>query len=284
MVSWGFLTARHRTATIISIKTMQKQLKMPTASSRWVPLSGSLRFMFRHKRLLGWSFLIIMITILLTWGGYTLSVDFIDNLTADFFSVPPASDTVWGWIKLKGWLLGSWFFHFVTSIISFYISFLLAYSLTTPGYAFLSTATEKIQGGDSFTPDSNTSFVRFFLDLLEGIKIGLLGILVTIAAIIVNFIPLIGQICVFLLYTYYSALMFIDYPASRRHWTLAKKIRWLFAFSSPSFRLGFLPALVSMIPLLNIFAIALLFPLLTIHATLNFLVIEQRGANRFFNP
>ena len=110
--------------------------------------------------------------------------------------------------------------------------------------------------------------------MFEGIKIAVFGIVVTIVALFINFIPGIGQAAVFLLYTYYSALMFIDYPASRRRWSLGEKIGWLRNQSSPAFRIGVLPALVSMVPLLNIFAMALLFPILTIHATLNFSAIE----------
>ncbi|PIE63970.1 MAG: hypothetical protein CSA26_10430 [Desulfobacterales bacterium] len=102
----------------------------------------------------------------------------------------------------------------------------------------------------------------------------LLGILITIVALVVNFIPGIGQACVFLLYTYYSALMFIDYPASRRRWGLGKKLQWMRTHSSPAFRLGIGPALISMVPVVNIFAMALLFPLLTVHTTLNFSEIE----------
>jgi CysZ protein len=68
--------------------------------------------------------------------------------------------------------------------------------------------------------------------------------------------------------------MFIDYPASRRRWSLGRKILWLRTHNTRALRIGVLPALISIIPVVNIFAIALLFPLLTIHATLNFSAIE----------
>ena len=57
--------------------------------------------------------------------------------------------------------------------------------------------------------------------------------------------------------------------------SLGRKIGWIRRHGSLSFRLGFLPAAVSMIPILNMFFIALLFPLLTVHATLNFYKIES---------
>jgi len=261
---------------------MQKQPKpQPTPYAEWVPLSYSLSFMLRRKKLLGWSLLIVLITLVLTWVGYLVTIDFMNDFTGHFMSTPPATDTIWGWIKHAGWVAGSWMFLLVSRIVAFYLSFLLAYSLTTPGYAFLSTAAEKLYAGEHFDPDASFTVLSFFADIFEGIKIASFGILVTIVALFVNFIPIVGQLAVFLLYTYYSALMFIDYPASRRHWSLRKKISWLRTNSSPSFRLGVLPALVSMIPLVNIFAIALLFPLLTIHATLNFSAIERARKNNY---
>ena len=104
--------------------------------------------------------------------------------------------------------------------------------------------------------------------------------MVTVAALMANFIPGVGQIVVFLLYTYYSALMFVDYPSSRRRWSLRKKIRWLRTHYRLSFRLGVFPALVSMIPVLNIFFIAMIFPLMTVHSTLNFAAIEENKKNQ----
>jgi CysZ protein len=252
---------------------MKMHKKTPQPYSR-IPLLSSIGFMLRRKRLLGWSLLLVLLTVAFTWVGYVFSIDLITGLTGDFFAHPPDSSTILGWIKYKGWLAGSWLFSVIARIVSFYLAFLLAYTITTPGYAFLSTAAEKLYAGELFDPDDNFSLGGFFIDIMEGIKIAFFGILVTIVALIVNFIPGIGQVAVFLLYTYYSALMFIDYPASRRRWPLGRKIGWLQNHSGPSLRIGLLPAVVSMIPIVNIFAMALLFPVLTIHATLNFAAIE----------
>lgn len=250
---------------------MQKQLH---GNADWIPLSTSLSLMFRRKRLLGWSVLLFLITIVLTWIGYQFTVGYIDQWTGNFTAAAPAADGILGWVKHKGWLIGSWLFLIISRIVAFYLAFLFAYSLSTPGYVFLSTAAEKMYAGEHFDADENFSVIGFFSDIFEGIKIAFFGILVTIIALFVNFIPVIGQVIVFLLYTYYSALMFVDYPASRRHWSLGRKIIWLRTHSSTAFRLGIFPALVSMIPIVNIFAIALLFPLLTVHTTLNFSAIE----------
>ncbi|MGD9949390.1 MAG: EI24 domain-containing protein, partial [Desulfobulbus sp.] len=93
-----------------------------------------------------------------------------------------------------------------------------------------------------------------------------------------NFIPVAGQAAVFCIYAFYSALMFVDYPASRYRWSLGRKLSWLRHHHNQAFRLGLFPAMISMVPLLNVFLMALLFPLFTVHTTLNFLAIE--GGNK----
>lgn len=254
---------------------MQKQLHATnTFPPDWIPLSHSLSLIFRRKGLFAWSFILFLITVSLTWIGYIITVDFMDQVTGNFMATAPATESILGWIKYAGWLVSSWLFLIVSRVVAFYLAFLFAYSLSTPGYVFLSTAAEKMYAGKDFDGEANFSVAGFLADIFEGLKIASFGILVTILALFINFIPGIGQAIVFLLYTYYSALMFVDYPASRRRWTLGRKLRWLRRHSSPAFRLGILPALISMIPLVNIFAIALLFPLLTVHTTLNFSAIE----------
>ena len=104
--------------------------------------------------------------------------------------------------------------------------------------------------------------------------IGVGNVVTKIIALAVGFVPIIGQITVFLIYTYYSALMFVDYPASRRRWGLGKKLQWLRHYSGHSLRLGLIPAAVSMVPLLNVFLLAFIFPLFTVHAALNFSAVE----------
>lgn len=254
---------------------MQKQHNSrPQVSGRWIPLYRSLGLMLSKPRLLGWSLLLIGITGLLTWLGFHFTYDLALQFSRDIFHEPPATGSILGWMKFGLWQTGAWLYSFVSRILAFYLSFLLAYTLSTPGYSFLSAAAEKLYAGEFFDTENAFTVRTFFNDIFEGIKIALFGIVVTILALIVNFIPGIGQAIVIILYVYYSALMFIDYPASRRHWSLARKLGWLRRHSSTAFRLGILPALLSMIPVLNIFAIALVFPLLTIHATLNYTEVE----------
>lgn len=242
---------------------------------RWYTIPYALWFILRRKRLVGWSALLFLATAGLTALVFQLSTDYVDGLVAGFLSSAPAKEGILGWLKYHSWVAGKYLFLIITRIVSFYLAFLFAYCITTPGYVFLSLSSEKIQAGSDFVPDENFTLYTIARDIFEGLKIGLFGVLVTFLALFMNFIPVIGQAAVFLLYTYYSALMFIDFPASRRHWSLGTKIAWIRTHNSESFRIGMLPALISLVPVLNIFLLSLLFPLLTVHSTLNFCAIEN---------
>ncbi|MDR2550925.1 MAG: EI24 domain-containing protein [Desulfobulbus sp.] len=242
----------------------------------WVPFSTSCAFLFRHPRLLGVSLLLVLLTGTFTWLGYLFTVDLINHFTGAFFTTPPTVEKFWHWPLLWGWTALKWGFLLLTRVAAFYLAFILAYSLTTPGYAFLSTWAGNrycVQAGEG---EAVFSLAGALVDLREGLKIGAMGLVVTAGALFANFVPVIGQVTVFVLYSYYSALMFVDYPASRYRWTLGQKLGWLRLHSGQAFRLGIFPALISMVPLLNIFLMALFFPLFTIHTTLNFLTIEGR--------
>ncbi len=239
-----------------------------------IPLSTSMSFLLSRKQLLGWSTILVVVTFALTWIGFLLTTGMIDHFTGSFFEIAPVHQNWWGWTKYGGWLIAKYLFVLVSRIIAFFLAFLLAYTLTTPFYGFLSNSAEKIFWGTDFEDDEGFSLSGIAKDLLEGLKIALFGILVTVAALAVGFIPIIGQITVFLIYTGYSALMFVDYPASRRRWGLGRKLLWLRHHSGHTARLGLIPAAVSMIPLLNMFLLALIFPLFTVHAALNFSAVE----------
>jgi CysZ protein len=240
-----------------------------------IALSASLSFLLSKKVLLGWSLLLVLLTVALTWLGFQLTTGALDSLTGSFFEAAPMRDSWWYWIKYPGWLAGKYLFILVSRIIAFFLAFLLAYTLTTPLYGFLSNAAEKLYWGEQFDEDDGFTLAGIAKDLFEGLKIALFGLVVTVIALLIGFVPVIGQISVFLIYTYYSTLMFIDYPASRRRWGLGRKLSWLRNHAGHSFRLGLVPAAIGMLPVLNIFLMALIFPLFTIHAALNFSTVEK---------
>ena len=242
----------------------------------WVPLGTSLFFLLRHPRLLGASLVLMVLTGLITWLGYHLAVDFIGQFTGAFFSTPPTVERFWHWPLLWGWTAMQWVFLVLSRVVAFYLAFLGAYSLTTPGYVLLSTWAGNRFSEGAGAGEAQLTVAGALVDLVEGLKIGAVGLLVTAMALLANFIPMIGQAAVFCLYVFYSALMFVDYPASRYRWSLGRKVRWLRDHRWQAFRLGLLPAVFSMVPLLNIFLMALCFPLFTVHTTLNFLTLEGR--------
>lgn len=254
--------------------TTQSQHKV-----QWIPLSTSLGFMIKNKRVFGWSFLLIAVTIVITWTAFNLSTHYLDSLSIHFLESKSTPTNIWETITNWFTSIVFWFYLIGTRIACFYFSFLLAYCLTCPGYFFLSHAAEKIYTGKYFDPDAAFTLQGILLDLREGVKIALLGVLITIMTFALNFIPLIGQGLLLFIYVFYSALIFIDYPASRRRWSLKSKISWLRTNSFSAIRIGLLPAVISLIPVINIFGLAIIFPLMTVHSTLNFSAIEVFGKN-----
>lgn len=257
-----------------SQKIMQQNRSTPPYPPKNISFFRAAGFLTGHKRLFGLSLLLFAAMLLLTWLGYDIALRAIDAVTSSFFAAAPETGSILGWLKFAGWTVCKWLYLFATRIIAFYLSFLLAYTLTSPGYGVLSASAEKIFLGKDFEDDELT-VKGLLIDLLEAIKITLFGLVITIAALFINLIPLIGQALTFLVYIYYSALMFLDYPASRLHWHLGKKIKWMFRNNWTGLRLGILPTLVSLIPVLNVFVIALLFPVLTVQATLQFATVEM---------
>lgn len=211
----------------------------------------------------------------LTWVFYQISMYYVDHYVGSHFTHIATTSGIWEWVKHHFFLIIRWIFIVFSNIIAFYLAFLISYCLTTPGYAFLSSQAENIYFGKRATEEGSLSIHGLVIDLVEGCKIGLFGIAVTIFALFINFIPGIGQLLVFLLYCFYSCLMFIDYPSSERRWSLGKKLQWLKRYPVISIRLGILPALISLLPVINVFVMSLLFPILTVQATLNFASIEN---------
>jgi len=245
-----------------------------------ISLATSLSFLVSKRSLFGWSTILVLLTIALTWIGFLLTTDLIDTLTSSFFNNAPERASWLGWITYSGWVVAKYLYVLISRLISFFLAFLIAYTLTTPFYGFLSVSAEKIYWGEEFEDDDGFSVTGILTDLFEGFKVAVFGIFITVVALFVGFIPIIGQIAVFLLYTYYSALMFLDYPASRRRWGLGRKLSWLRHHNEQALRLGLLPAAITMIPILNMFLLALIFPLFTVHATLNFSAIELYQRHR----
>ncbi len=111
-----------------------------SVKARWIPLTTSIKLIFTRKCLFFWSALLFFTTIGLTWLGYTLSVDFIDQFARAVMPAEPqikpweASQyiawlgAVWGWIKHSAWVIGGGLYLLFTRIAAFFMAFLAAYT------------------------------------------------------------------------------------------------------------------------------------------------------------
>jgi CysZ protein len=165
-----------------------------------------------------------------------------------------------------------------TRLIAFYIALLVGYSITAPGYMFLSNSTEKIDETGSMEGEG-FEIEMLVDDLIEGLKIAGMGIVTAFFLFFITFVPVFGIIVAFIVLMFYSTLMFIDFPTSKRHWTLSQKFEWIYRHPMVAARLGFIPALIGLIPVFNVLFIAFLFPIFTIHTTRNFRLILENEKN-----
>ena len=253
--------------------------KQSGTKTNWIPLRDNLRFLLKHPQLLALTTILLASTILLTFLGYSFVISFFEDLTRAFFKTVPSGKTAWDSVYRFGWYVLQWVYLISTRLIAFYIALLVGYSITAPGYMFLSNSVEKIDETGSM--DGEQFEIEMLVDdLFEGLKIAGVGILIAIFLFFITFVPVFGIIVAFIVLSFYSALMFIDFPTSKRHWTLSQKFRWIYVHPLVSARLGFIPALVGIIPILNVVFIAFLFPLFTVHTTRNFTLILRNDEEK----
>ena len=254
---------------------MEKEISEQSGlSTKWIPLKENIGFLLKHPQLLAVTISLLAATILITFLGYSIFISFATDFTGQFFKTPPAGTAVFDTIYRFGWYVLLWLYIISTRLIAFYVAFLISYSITSPGYMFLSNAVERIDETGSIEGEG-FEIELIIDDLIEGLKIAGMGIGIAILLFFITFVPVVGIIIAFIVLMLYSALMFIDFPAAKRHWTLSQKIRWIVDHPLVASKLGFIPALVGMIPILNVLFIAVLFPVFTIHTTRNFARIVQ---------
>ncbi len=236
-----------------------------------ISLRDSITFIISRPQLFAWTVVLLSLTALLTFLGYSLLISWFEDVVGTFFKTAPK-----GAVVRAGWYILLWLYLIATRLIAFYIALLVSYSLTSPGYMFLSGSTEKLVAGGSMEDSEGFDWSVAIDDFIEGVKIAVLGIGVSIVLFFVSFVPVLGIVTAFTVLVFYSALLFIDFPSSRRHWTLSQKMSWIYRYPVESLRLGFLPAVIGMVPVFNVLFIALFFPLFVVHATRVFLLVEYR--------
>ncbi|MFO7736663.1 MAG: EI24 domain-containing protein [bacterium] len=243
---------------------------------KYINILESLGFFLKHKSLILLSILILCITFAITIFAGIHVMEWINSFTGGetFFMEAPATEAWYHYFSLAGWWILKGMFLIISTVISFYLSFLIAYNITSPLYSFLAARSEKLFRGHSAGAPFN--FSGIITDILQALKVSVVMIILSIIAFIINFIPFIGQVAAFLIYVGANTLLFVDFPAGEHRWPLKRKIGWLFQNKITTLRIGLFPTFVSLIPVANVFIFVFIFPVYIVHTTVNFVLSEKR--------
>ena len=243
----------------------------------------SIKYLFSNGKLVVASLAAVLFMILLSILMYHQISSWFDSLTVSFFNKPPSLEGVLDFIYYSGWWVVKVLFKAIVIIVSFYVSFVVAYTVCSPLYSFISIIAEDIHFGRP-DDDADFSFEGVVEDIFQAMKIAGITALLSVSAFLINFIPVIGQILAISVYVWANSLMLIDFPASRRRWPMKRKLLWTKENPIASIRIGALPTLLSMIPFVNIIFLAFLFPLMVVHSTLNFVAYDNRKQKKQPEP
>jgi len=250
---------------------MNQALPTETRLKRY-GLFATMGFLISHPIVAGVSLLIVVLNYV---GAYLLTGIVNSRFTGVFLSWwhEPALSGIWSYILYGLWWISFWSAKITAVILAFYIAFLVIYILISPVYSWLSHLSEKAL--TNTVSETDFTLKQIWFDIKEALKISLFGILLTIIAIFFMFIPVIGIVAGFLIYLYSFSILFLDYVTSRKGMTFKQKISWASKHPGFVFSLGWLPALMSYIPILSTFLVSLVFPVFVVYATLNFLAIGK---------
>ncbi len=240
----------------------------------FLSIGEGFRFFISNKPLLFSTIFIVLITFLVSM----IAQSWVGTIISDrglFFWNQPLLSAWYSYFAWVAWWLVYGVYVIVARILAFYISFMVAYTCSAPFYSILSTMTEKRFNGFSIDENEPLFSAKLLTDIVEALKLTLMVFLLAVVAFFLNWIPLFGQLLSFVLFIFMNALIFVDYAASRRRWTLGRKFDWLVRNKGLSVRIGLIPTAASMIPFFNIFLMVFLFPFFTVYGTLNFLLVEE---------
>jgi|GEM_PF-244263 len=265
-----------RTVANIAAQKAEQIRKIVTKDvQKGASLFKSIKYLFSNGKLVVASLAAVLFMILLSILMYHQISSWFNSLTVSFFNKPPMLEVFFDYIYYAGWWIIKVLFKAIVVIVSFYVSFVISYTICSPIYSFISIIAEDIHFGK---PDDNAdfNFEGVVEDVFQAMKIAGVTILLSVGAFFINFIPVVGQIIAIAIYIWANSLMLIDFPASRRRWPMKRKLLWTKENLVASLRIGTLPTLLSMIPFINIILLAFIFPLLVVHSTLNFVAYENR--------
>jgi len=238
-------------------------------------LIKSAKYLFSNGKLVVASLAAVLFMVLLSILMYHQISSWFNSLTVSFFSKPPSTEVFFDYIYYGGWWIVKMLFRAIVIIVSFYVSFVISYTVCSPLYSFISIIAEDIHFGRP-DDDADFNFEGVVEDVFQAMKIAGVTVLLSVGAFLINFVPIVGQVLAIAIYVWANSLMLIDFPASRRRWAMKKKLEWTKDNPIATLRIGALPTLFSMIPFVNIILLAFLFPLLVVHSTLNFVAYENR--------
>lgn len=250
----------------------EKSQLQQSKSRKKVSPARTLKFLIDNKTVFFVAFIIAVLHFVIAFFTAGSILDFVKNNLP--LSEYTQETNVWYDYILWGLVT---VFQFISKLlvwmISFYIAFFTAYVLISPFYSFFSALSEKKFFGK--TRDVPFSFKQLLKDILEALILTLFMAILSVVIFFINFIPVVGQLLAFVLYSYSNTLIFIDYAASRRGWSFNKKIFFLKRHPWFSFKSGVIPAVLGLIPLVGIFFMAILSPFFVVYNTLNFAAKEK---------
>lgn len=255
-----------------AVETTKKRLDEALVGG--TSLKNAAKAIFKNGKLTVASLAVVLAMIVITIFSYHQISSWISSLTAPFFDKEPLTESFFDYIYFFGWVITRIVFKAVAAIVVFYAAFIFSYTITSPLYSFISIIAEDIYFG---RPEDDADFTieGILEDVLQALKIAGMALIFTVFAFFVNFVPVIGQITAVAIYIVINSLMLLDFPTSRRRWSLSEKTVWVRKNLITTLRIGSFPTIISMIPFVNSFILAFLFPLFVVHATMNFASVEK---------
>lgn len=266
---------KKKVAEIASEQAEKIKKIVSTDVKKGASILKSAKYLFSNGKLIVASLAAILFMILLSILMYHQISSWFTSLTVSFFNKPPVLDAFVDYFIYAGWWIAKVLFKAIVVIVSFYVSFVISYTVCSPLYSFISIIAEDIHFGKP-DADADFTFEGIVEDVFQAMKIAGVTVILSVVAFLINFIPLVGQILAIAVYIWANSLMLIDFPASRRRWPLKRKLLWTKDNVIASVRIGGLPTFLSMIPFVNIIFLAFIFPLLVVHSTLNFVAYENK--------
>jgi CysZ protein len=217
------------------------------------PFKG-LSFIFHHGKLAKYVFIPFLINLIIFSAGFFVFLTKLDSLLT---YVP----------KQDAWYYGVLYYFLAVVLIvtflilAFYLFTIIGNIIASP---FSSTLSEKVEELELHQKiETHTTLKSTLADARRSIgtelKRLLIFILIFIPILIINFIPLIGQVIYFILmliYTWYAlTFTFMDYILDRKYKKFREKNRIIFSRFSCSMGFGAVCFICGMMPIVNLMLI-----------------------------